>query len=546
MVLVDRRWSASNVLGDLARAIADAEPDSIDRLIAIAELYHAFSFDRVTGCDVRLDYEPRCSDACPACCSLWVGTKAGEVLRLGLTSRSLGTRKARVAGGVRALRHLHRRGQIVAGLDIGYLLAFDAETLALRGGCHLGRALAGLERAAGNDAEFHLPLEPCTQLEDSEDTDRFLYGITALLELPGTGDDPVDLLVATRTPALLVVRLDADGVVVRARHALPGWSRGLVITGAPEDPAVLCVTRTGELLEWSCRALRETPRAGATHRASTHLLPTVVAAPLGPPRDAHAVFIGANDGLYIRRELGANPVQVAATRGAVLSLDTVRLPAHAGDLAPRVYVALGLEDGRLRVIEQDVLFAWLDGKPTPPGAHDFRVPMGSEPLVLSILEADDPTARFVLVALRDHRLRLFHVRSRDAVLRDVMAAWRTQIEAPDADEDGPLSERQRDVLLACERELRAAASPRGEAALRYLLVDQVLPDWARRRDARDERLVRRACELARGDDKLARRGDDRVLYGLSATMGQIARDDAKGPRMDKSTGQPAFSRGRMT
>jgi hypothetical protein len=570
MVLVgnpigDRKRPASDVLGDFERAFADAEPGSTGQLIAIAELYHAFSFDPVASCEMRLDYEPRSSATCAACHSLWVGTKGGEVLRLALTSRSLDLQKDRVEGGVRALSHVHRRRQIIAGLDIGYLLLFDAATLERLGGCHLGRALADLGPAPASDAEepglpLRVPLEPWTNLEDSEGTERFAYGITALLELPGGNDDPVDLLVATRTPQLLVVRLEAGSAVVRARHRLPGWSRSLVITGAEGDEAVLCVTRTGELLEWSCRELRDTPRAAAARSVLTDLIPTAVATPLGAHKNNHAVFIGANDGFYIRRERDARPVHVAVTRSAVLSLDTVELPARAGDLTPRVYVALGLEDGRLRVIEQRVLFAWLDGSPTasrdrrsrskrgsrssrrlpkepttPADAHDFRVAMNSEPLVLAILEVDDPTARFVLIALRDHRLRLFHVRSRDAVLGELTAAWRTLIEAPViSNDDSPITEAQRDALLKKEQDLRIGASRRGEAALRYLLVDRVLPHWAKRRGACDMELVRRACEIARGDDKIPRRGDDKirrrgddkVLYGLSMTMGKIARHDA--------------------
>src|ERR1051325_10553565 len=114
------------VLGDLEKTIASAAPVQ-DRLIAAAELHHAFSFDRVSECPERLDYEPRCSASCqdPDCRSIWIGSKAGEVLRLSIASDDLQSKKISLTRGVRSLVHVHRESQLIVGLDSGQLVVLD-------------------------------------------------------------------------------------------------------------------------------------------------------------------------------------------------------------------------------------------------------------------------------------------------------------------------------------------------------------------------------------------------------------------------------------
>ena len=496
----------TRILGELENAIADAA-SAPERLIAAAELHHAFSFDEVRDCDKRLDYEPRCSVSCPRCGSIWVGSKAGEILRLGLGASRLERAKTTIEGGIRTLVHVHRLGQIIAGLDIGYVLAFDATGLALQGHCHPARALA---RAQGP----RLPYESGSELSDDSRPERFMHGITAMLELPAEGGDPIDIVVATRAPELFVVRLEQGGLTIRARHALPGWSRSLTVTGRPGDEALICVTRSGEFLEWQCRELRDAPRAGPVRTDRTNLLPTAVARPAGSQAgDGHALFVGANDGLYLRRSRDAKPVHVAVTRSSVQSIATVTIPADREGGSPRSYAALGLEDGRLRVIEERALFAWLDGHDAP-GAHDFRVNLGDAVLGLEILVTDEPDSPFVLAALRDHRLRLFHVRSRETLMRELWGVWREVIGDPDA-----ITRSELDAQLAGEHRLRGDAGASHQDALRYLLVDEVLPRWTETLDGCDPRVVQRACEVTRG-------AGDKVLYRLSATMGKIADGDA--------------------
>lgn len=522
-----REESNMAILGDLGKRIEsaararDKQVALRDKLVATSELHLAFSFDAISDSEKRLEYEPRCTASCNRCHTVWAGSKAGEILDLELAPKGH-KEKVRFDGGVRALVHVHRLGQLIAGLDTGYLLVFNSFDLSFRGRCHPARSLAL--------GETQLRYEANRKLEEAKAPDRFLYGITALLELPEGpvdlaaevgGNGHVDIVVATRAPELLVVRLEHHKLTIRARHRLPGWCRCLTLTGKPGHEALVCVTHSGEFLDWDCHALRSEVEIVEPHRSHTSLLPAAVARPSGPRYvDSHALFIGASDGLYIRRSRDGKPVHVAVTRSAVLSIATVEVAANPDGTDARTYVALGLEDGRLRVIEQQALFDVLDGGYLLD-AHDFRVDLGNAVLALQILETtDDETSRFVFAALRNHRLRLFRVRSRDALLRDLLPLWHEYIEAPiGIEEPNEVSELQLTALLDREQRLRNEVGVASDNALRYLLVDQVLPRWARALKHRRKDVVARACAVTRG-------ADDRVLYRLSATMGDIASGDA--------------------
>jgi hypothetical protein len=513
----DEHEEQPRILGKLEREIANSE-SLLDKLTAAAELHHQFSFDEVDDIDECLDYEPRSSTSCGTCLTMWIGSKAGEVLRLRLGAARPQADKPRFDGGVRALAHVHRLAQLLVGLDLGYLLVLDENDpdyghTARQ--CHLGHALAQPEAA---QLPYRIPYRSGVVIEDDPTPDRFMHGITAIAELPVDDGDPiVDVVILTRAPELFVARIERDAITIRGRYALPGWGRSLTVTGARGHETLVCVTRSGELREWSCRSLRRAPPETApTYEDRTNLLPTAVAAPAGPRARDHALLIGASDGLYIRRARGGRPVHVAVTRSAVLSIATVEVPGHGG-ADPRHYVALGLEDGRLRVIEEHALFAWLDGQDAL-AAHDFRIVLGDAVLTLELLGSRELMSRFVLAGLRNHRLRLFHVRSRESLLHGVRALWRAAIGEPNQEAPHQL-DAQLATLLDTEARLRQPAGTRRDQALRYLLVDDVLPTWTRVLGTCDPRIVARACEIASG-------ADDKVLYRLSATMGLLAGRDA--------------------
>lgn len=488
----------TGILGKLGTVMASAVPARV-RLLAAAELHHAFSFDEVDAATDSLAYEPRCSASCAKCRAIWIGSKAGELLRLKLAPGRIEAQRRELGGVVRTLAHVDHDGLIV-GLDTGHVVVLDARDLSPRGFCHLAKA------GAGRDGQ-PLALEPGQPPLDGPAPDPLLYGITAIAVLPGDHSWFVDLVIGTRQPELDVVRLGPGTVTIRGRHPLSGWSRCLTITGATGKEVLVCTTRGGEIYEWPCGSLDLNPKSDPSGSVSARMAPAAVAPARGErlQTDGHALLIGASDGLHIRRGRSARPIQVAATRSAVLSLATRMVPGIGGSKA---YVALGLEDGHLRVLEEVALVAMLDGGDVG-NAHDFRVPCGAAVLALEILDGDEPGSCFVLAALRDHRLRLFHVRSRDELLRDIKRQWHHAIGPPDA-----ITGEQLDDLFRGE-----PAGIRRNNALRFLLADEVLPRWVNVIDGSHAVLVDRACSLARG-------ADDKVLYRLSARMSDIAGNDA--------------------
>lgn len=533
------------ILGDLEKTIVYST-SPLEQLIAAAELHHAFSFDSVLDRE-KLDYEPRCSASCATCKTLWVGSKAGEILRLRFASGELEPVKQTLERGVRALLHVHRLDQLVVGLDSGHLVALDSTRFDVVGSL----ALATLaESSPFATAPYAAGIEG-VKVDDYKDPERFRRGITAMLELPvdSKATEVVDIVVATRSPTLLVVRLRRNELEIRAQHPLPGWTRCLAITGPAGNEILVCATRSGEFLEWSCRAMREDRHARPV-RTETSLLPTAIAKPSG--QDS-ALLVGASDGLYVRRRSpiqrddDANRVKpgrderfihVPATRSAVLSLATVTIqtvdriegmPGESSPVTSKDYVALGLEDGRLRVFEEQALLGLLDGEDAL-NARDFTVDLGDAVLALGILPAEEPATCFLLAALRDHRLRLFRVRSRPALLHQLHGLWCGEMAAGDPARTRELealwgrlpvaiSEPALVELLDREAKLRENAGPKHEQALRYFLADEILQRWAAALPDRRELLVQRACAIARGADR-------KVLYRLSATMGRIAHSDA--------------------
>ncbi|HEX8115271.1 MAG TPA: hypothetical protein VF516_46410, partial [Kofleriaceae bacterium] len=494
------------ILGDFGKTIASSAP-TLERLIAAAELHHAFSFDPISHGVTRLDYEPRCSASCaePGCQAIWVGSKAGEIFHLRFGADEPRSTKSWVNRSVRALVHVHRIGMLIAGTDHGHLVLFEGD------GEQATQRYVHLESWFEQRGTQPCPYDPGHRIDSDEDP--FNDGITAILELPAEDPAVVDIVVATRYPALYVVRLQRDALAVRARHLLPGWTQCLTTLGPSGDENLVCASRGGELLEWRCRALRDDPTA-APVPTLTHLLPNAIGKRSGQlPEQQTTLLIGATDGLYMCRTgaatpEAARPVQLAATRSAVLSIAVVTIRAPRAS-EPMTYVALGLEDGRLRVIEERALFGVLDGRDALQ-AHDFPVVLGDAVLALEVLASDDPTACFVFAALRDHRVRLYRACSREALCEQLDALWRTAIDEPAAIRPAALG-----ALLVREAELRRSVGSKHENALRYWLADEVLRRWTA---SGAERVVARACEIAKG-------ADEKVLYRLSARIGDIAGTD---------------------
>src|SRR5262245_55276824 len=87
----------------------DADDERV-KLLALGRLLSRKCLDPVLLPGLRLDYEPRTSTACAACGAIWIGSKAGEVVRVDLREprgRSPGFARGMVNSGVRAILHVH-------------------------------------------------------------------------------------------------------------------------------------------------------------------------------------------------------------------------------------------------------------------------------------------------------------------------------------------------------------------------------------------------------------------------------------------------------
>jgi len=492
----------TGILGHFEKALASSVALR-DRLVAAAELHYAFCFDPISESEISLDYEPRCSTSCKGCRSIWVASEAGEIVCMRLGSAELETRKTRLDCGVRTLAHLHGLGFLIAGLDDGHLVVLRDD--------FAENACLHLEEWFERSGKRPAPYEPRPLVDDTPGHARYGQGITAVLELPTNDPRVVDIVVATRYPALFVVEVRQDDLAIRARHVLPGWVGWMMTVGRPGAEVLVCVTRGGEILEWPCQVLRDDSQA-APLCTDTNLLPiTVGTASRWMQGDKSSVLIGATDGLYVRHAGEARPARAVTTRTAVLSVAALQMARE--DSGATVRIVLGLDDGRLRVIEWTALHGGLDDD-NALQPHDFAIYLSNAVLAVETLAADDATSCFVLAALRDGRMRLFRVRSPSVLRSEIRALWRDVIEGSDVTAASTL-----DALLDSERQLRHSVAATSEDALRYLLVDTILPRWTTALGARDWRIVARACAVASN-------ASPKVLHRLSATMGELAHGDA--------------------
>ena len=80
-------------------------------LLHAANILHNFCFREIEIEPPTMDYEPRCSTQCQPCAAVWVGSKSGNVFRIGLRALGPGARPRHdlLGGGreARAIAHLH-------------------------------------------------------------------------------------------------------------------------------------------------------------------------------------------------------------------------------------------------------------------------------------------------------------------------------------------------------------------------------------------------------------------------------------------------------
>jgi hypothetical protein len=471
-------------------------------------LLHAQGFDPVSPEDFsveRLSYEVRSSASCEPCKSIWLGTKDGKVHRLDLGGRGREhpSRELPNPNGVRSMLHLHGgafggESVLLVGTDLGYLhvlCAHDLDT-EVRRAIHLDSWWRGDRRQLGPGEGF----EP-------DGGQRYMRGITAMARLVRDDherDDHDRILIATRNGKLGVLDADRGTLTLRPLEST---------SGEPPPPAgwiqwmvrckdhVICVSRGGEIT----RVLISAPAHDASKVTPLSLLPTAAMS------FGDGVLLGTTEGL-LYWEHGRTPcaMQLPITRAAVLCLQELDLGADRG------LVILGLENGRLRVVERDLVRKLIAGKPASPNAPSHVIDLRSPVLAVQALRLRtagdvgdtmsldrEPARCLVLAALRDHSLRLFDLPGREEAERVFEERWD---ELPGAGE-----QKKWDLLLEGQK------TASDEDAIRYLLLDVV----ARRIEGKVDRVWLQEEIL-----RMTREGSPAVKRHVSRHVGELSGRDA--------------------
>jgi hypothetical protein len=494
-------------------------------LAATAQLLHDFNLARIELESPRLGLEPRATCQClnAACAAVWIASKSGEVMRIGLAAASGRPEQRWFPGdrGARAIYHQHNGTALGDGAVL--LVGRDDGTLEIIPDRHpdwtddpSGR------RRPSSVASFHVDSWWASRDEVAElavgrgfprqGSERaFASGITAIAvlerrELPGM----LHLLVATRFPWLYLIEVDRGRMRLRRRLPMPGWIEWIFV-GAPGDDLVACISRGGDIIRLSyaelVRAIDGDPIT--LDLRSTALLPTA-AMSLGES----GVLLGTTTGLFLVSDDHPDGIEVPATGSPVLCLDRLVVREH-DEL--RDYLAMGLEDGRLRLVETDRILALASGVPRPRRrGDDFAVDLGGAVLAVEALRLDTGSrdAAYLLAVLRDHSIRLFHLNNEQVLRVRAGELWNEHISrvarASGTDHaTTPLAT----ALLAA----RAVPDDCERNAWNYMLIDVVLPrlyQMALGDGRARQAIVDLACEMASGSDRF-------VLHRLSAAVDEL-------------------------
>jgi len=469
-------------------ALADS-----DSLASAAQLLHDQCFDEIELDRPSLGYEPRCSTRCATCAAFWIASKTGEVMRIDLRVRPSGDplRPPRpgqraIAGDrtARAIHHVH-----------------DDDDRALGGGCYLlvGRDSGELDIYSDPLIDdtidednrppaarvARLPLyawwetspgawrdlgKPFDSDDSSADPHAYARGVTAISTFR-TARKPKTLyiIVATRHPRLYVIEASGGRIYLHRPQLMPGWIEWIVQPesddrgASPEQAArepdlrIACLSRAGDVVRLSPYDLMYGIPGS---RESLEVLPTAVM-----PFDHGMLLLGTASGLFLLHKIRTHKLTaVPVTRAPVLCLDRATL-THDGATGDADYVAMGLEDGQLRVTTAERIRqlsnaellrelagvvsakrAPLDSEPPPrasakpasPAAesappwkyHTISKQLGSAVLVVETLQPEGAGTDtvYVLAATRDHAVRLFHATSQQAQRVRFAGLWKAHVD----------------------------------------------------------------------------------------------------------------------
>lgn len=482
-----------SIKGKLRRVIEEAG-DPAHSLFAAGRLLHERAFDPVPLDELHITppiYEARWSDSCPHCGRIWIGTKAGEVVCMDLARQAQGAWRHRFDSGVRALVHLHDDSALapgatlLVGTDDGFLHRLgehrDAPPLHLdtwwrvRGGARIS-VEEGVPRASD---------------------ERYTIGLTAISVLRHRPDQ-IECLIATRSGALFVLKAASGFLELRKLHQTSDWIQWIL--GDLGDKELVCISRGGDVI----RIDRDEPE----RQISMKSLPLLVTAAMRYAADdgGEGILIGMADGLIFWKDDIA--LSIPVTSAPVLCLDMVQISS-------RRYVILGLGDGTLRVMNSEVISALIGGRPvdwltSPQEAHrirlrevrSFATSLGSAVLAAKALNLSTESVQrcFLLVALRDHGTRVFHLDARERTRSDIARSW-------SAFAAGRSDRESWDAFIAAAARSR---EPEVMFGAHTLLLDSILP----RLDTREEG----ALEWVR----------DRVLGLIPHTSSHVLRTISRG------------------
>lgn len=498
------------------RTILDAGSDGATAARSIhaqlhpaAALFHAYCMDPIELRIARLKYEPRAICACHLCAAIWIGTKSGQILGIGLhhggdgepvqTPMQLPTLSTASAAprrsGIRALLHVHRpddadAGRVVlVGTDTGHLSVLT-------------------ERAGGASWSQPIHLEALWEARPQRRTSvpldrgfdatsemlvgrrRYTVGVTAMALLSdrsSPSDLDLDLLVTTRQPSAFLVRIQAGQLTLVDRHPVAGWVQWIyqssieqwVDAGTGRRRAVTCVSRGGDVTtfvltesdrgrEWSFEA-QAAPRLAPALPTAAH-----------PWVTPSGLLLGTKDGLYLLQHDARGGVggEGAAGRCQARLLPAVRTPILTITriwLHDRYYFALGLDDGRVLLMEEQALDV-APGGANPGGFKRFPLKLPDAVLAAEAVVAReaDRCVPFLLVALRNHELHLFRVENQQELSERVHARWEAHWGKKHAWEVARLEESVASVTV--DPPTRAARS----VPWCHLLAGVILPELAKR------------------------------------------------------------------
>lgn len=543
------------------RMLVQSEQEGQDGLDVAAQRLYRFGFDRVALSHPTLGYEPRSSCQCKQCAALWVGSKSGSVMRIDLRADTPDPGRPGHAAGHRHRVHEARQTFLSGNREaraVIHLHACEALTPRDRAAASfllIGRDDGMLDIVCGDQefrpepprperhapgAGFHLdswaqrpvraPVPVDGHVPRVTTGNEQTMGITAVAAIEDRAhSEAMLILVATRYPQLYILRAQAGELALCASIEMPGWIDWIVRPERQRDD-VLCISRGGDIARLPLALLtrERDPRAalepepldlGAIQSLSLH--PTAVL-----PFGERGLLVGTKRGLALVRDAVSAAVAVPVTRSAVLCLDRAWMPGPTGDVH---YVTMGLEDGRLRVIDAEMIDALGRGVRPSPRLHRFWVEMDASVLAVETLRIDtaagdsSASVAFVLAILHDHSLGLFKVAGLGDQNDAACEAWRSHVRLSAAPSGADPAKDFATAWRTADELARADGDPEVCNARRYLLIEVVLAELqglAGDRADQHAKLVDLAITLASADDP-------QVLRALSLAMGRITRGDVE-------------------